>query len=119
MPGLAHAVSRSSGVGASVKASYTVNEVVGDLNIEALRRLLEEECGATRVAIDASSERSVFEIPRCVADLLIGSFNQPAGSFPVIADSKPRVISVDFQPPSSRHSVSSALLENGTYLSQI
>ncbi|MCJ1393728.1 hypothetical protein MMC18_006604 [Xylographa bjoerkii] len=62
-----------SGEDKHVRSSFTVSEVLGEIDTTALAKTLEQQCGAGTLSIDAST-----------------------GLFDIVDDMKPRIIKVDF-----------------------
>ncbi|MCJ1226798.1 hypothetical protein MMC12_003452 [Toensbergia leucococca] len=88
--------SRITGTNRDIRSSFTVTDVVGEIDPNQLVSVLETQCGAGILSVDAST-----------------------GSFPVVDDMKPRIISLDFPSLSTTHDRASKLSENDGFLSSV
>ncbi|KAI4278326.1 MAG: hypothetical protein LQ337_001095 [Flavoplaca oasis] len=93
-----HLRRKISGEDERIRSTLTVTDVHGGINTEAIIGLVEEQCGAGLLRVDAST-----------------------GSFTIGDDPKPRIINVDFPalPSTSKEQRASKLKENDVFLSSI
>ena len=114
-----------SGEDKDIRTSYTVSDVLGELDIGALVRTLEKKCGAGTLTVDASSKFSWTRVAwrragltlhctkhvRELANMLIVS----AGLFDIVDDMRPRIIRMDFPSLPGGDARSAASRTNGIY----
>lgn len=85
-----------SGEDSRIRSSFTVTDVLGEIDTPALVRTLEERCGAGTLSVDAST-----------------------GLFDIVDDMRPRIIKLDFPALPTGPSRSEVLYENGPFLASI
>ena len=90
----------------AIRSSFTVAEVVGEVDLGYIRHLLEEKCGVQSTEIDASSECN-----KTHDDL--GINKHVAGSYPSSFGKGPRIISVTFPMLPLSPERSQQLIDNG------
>ncbi|KAL8832461.1 MAG: hypothetical protein Q9170_004872 [Blastenia crenularia] len=79
-----------------IRSSMSITDILGEVDTDALMRLVGEQCGAAVMKVDAST-----------------------GSFTIADDPKPRVIKVDFPAPPTGSKTASKLHENDAFLSSL
>ncbi|MCJ1414700.1 hypothetical protein MMC32_001027 [Xylographa parallela] len=85
-----------SGEDKHIRSSFTVPEVLGEIDTTALSNTLEQQCGAGTLNIDAST-----------------------GLFDIVDDMKPRIIKVDFPAPPAGSDRPTSFRTNDLFLSNL
>ena len=99
-----------SGKDKHVRSSFTVSEVLGEIDTTALSDTLEQQCGAGTLNIDASSGCPLSRMERWPP---FANMYLVAGLFDIVDDMKPRIIKVDFPAPTAGKDRSTTFRTNG------
>ncbi|KAL9117068.1 MAG: hypothetical protein Q9187_006396 [Circinaria calcarea] len=112
-----------SGEDSRIRSSFTVTDVLGEIDTPALVRTLEERCGAGTLSVDASSKylirpktelRDLYTTASYKVLLeMMANRRSLAGLFDIVDDMKPRIIKLDFPALPTGPSRSEVLYENG------
>ena len=121
-----HLRKRIAGEDENVRSSFTVADVVGEMDTKRLVDVIGKKCGAGLMSVDASSkcllrkargelasDRDIVE-DLCFRKANANLFLLPAGSFAMIDDMRPRVIQLDFPALPTSSDRATTLAENGT-----
>lgn len=100
----------------SIRSSFSVTDVLGEVNVDDLSRIIQDRCEAGHLRIDASSTTCPTATV-CSESKRADPSQIVAGSFAITEDTKPRVINVDFPALPSGAERPQRLLEHGAFTS--
>ena len=96
----------------TVRSSLAVKEVLGQLDPEALSKAVQDMCGAGHLRVDASSKTKRYQFQN---EIYMLTLPNPAGSFAISDEMRPRVINLDFPALPSGAARAQKLVENGMF----
>ena len=102
-----------------IRSSFTVSDVIGELDLREFSKGLQEKCGAELLEIDASSEshmspRSTQPASTSIILSVTKNILMLAGSFTFRESQKPIVVNLDFPELPKDSGRASKLAEHGT-----
>ena len=98
----------------TIRSSLTVNEVLGQIDVDGLSRVVQDKCEAGHLRIDASSKHDGRRRKTIKEEPLANRWIIAAGSFTIADEMRPRVINLDFPLLPDGAERAQKLVENGT-----